>query len=37
MTARILVVDDIYANVKLLQSRLTTEGYDVPAASGPRR
>lgn len=36
MTARILVVDDIEANVKLLQARLTAEYFDVLTASnGP--
>ncbi len=32
MTARILVVDDIVANVKLLHSRLTAEYFDVATA-----
>src|SRR5260370_7860850 len=37
MTARILVVDDVLANVKLLEARLTAEYFDVVAAlSGPR-
>ncbi len=36
MTARILVVDDIPANVKLLEARLTAEYFDVlSASSGP--
>jgi len=36
MTARILVVDDIEANVKLLEAKLTAEYYDVITASdGP--
>ncbi len=36
MTARILVVDDILANVKLLEARLTAEYFDVITASnGP--
>jgi two-component system cell cycle response regulator len=36
MTARILVVDDIPANVKLLQARLTAEYFDVvTATNGP--
>lgn len=36
MTARILVVDDILANVKLLEARLTAEYFDVQTAmSGP--
>src|ERR1700750_2401062 len=36
MTARILVVDDIPANVKLLEARLTAEYFDVVTAmSGP--
>ena len=36
MTARILVVDDIPANVKLLEARLLAEYYDVlTAADGP--
>jgi len=32
MTARILVVDDIPANVKLLEARLTAEYFDVTTA-----
>ena len=37
MTARILVVDDIIANVKLLEARLTSEYFDVTTAnSGPQ-
>ncbi len=36
MTARVLVVDDVLANVKLLEARLTAEYFDVVAAmSGP--
>jgi two-component system cell cycle response regulator len=36
MTARILVVDDIEANVRLLEAKLTAEYYDVISASdGP--
>ena len=36
MTARILVVDDIPPNVKLLEARLSAEYFDVLAASsGP--
>ena len=36
MTARILVVDDILPNVKLLEARLSAEYFDVlTAASGP--
>jgi len=36
MTARILVVDDVAANVKLLEARLSAEYYDVVTArSGP--
>ena len=36
MTARVLVVDDILANVKLLEARLTAEYFDViTAMSGP--
>src|SRR6266498_978420 len=36
MTARILVVDDVLANVKLLEARLTAEYFDVVVAmSGP--
>ncbi len=38
MTARILVVDDIVANVKLLEARLTAEYFDViTAMTVPRR
>src|SRR5208282_1281671 len=33
MTARVLVVDDIPANVKLLEARLTAEYFDVVTAS----
>jgi two-component system cell cycle response regulator len=37
MTARILVVDDIEANVKLLEAKLTLEYYDVlTATTAPR-
>src|ERR1051326_55658 len=32
MTARILVVDDVLANVKLLEARLTAEYFDVVVA-----
>jgi two-component system, cell cycle response regulator len=36
MTARVLVVDDIYANVKLLEDRLLAEYFDVMTAmNGP--
>ena len=36
MTARVLIVDDIPTNVRLLEARLTAEYFDVPtAASGP--
>ena len=36
MSARILVVDDVSANVKLLEARLTAEYFDVVTAmSGP--
>jgi two-component system cell cycle response regulator len=36
MTARILVVDDVLANVKLLEARLTAEYFDVVVAmNGP--
>ena len=36
MTARILVVDDIPANVKLLEARLSAEYFDVlTATNGP--
>ncbi|HEX9881513.1 MAG TPA: PleD family two-component system response regulator [Hyphomicrobium sp.] len=34
MTARVLVVDDIPANVKLLEARLSAEYFDVLTASG---
>src|SRR5436190_12014335 len=33
MTARILVVDDVPANVKLLEARLSAEYFDVTTAS----
>ena len=33
MTARILVVDDIEANVRLLEAKLQAEYYDVLTAS----
>ena len=36
MTARILVVDDIPANVKLLEARLMAEYFDVLTASNGR-
>ena len=32
MTARILVVDDIFPNVKLLEAKLVAEYYDVVTA-----
>jgi two-component system cell cycle response regulator len=36
MTARVLVVDDVDSNVKLLEARLTAEYFEVrPARSGP--
>ena len=36
MTARVLVVDDIAANVKLLEAKLSAEYFDVVTASnGP--
>jgi len=36
MTARVLVVDDVPANVKLLEARLSAEYFDViTAQSGP--
>src|SRR5437899_12972386 len=36
MTARVLVVDDVPANVRLLEARLTAEYFDVAVAmSGP--
>ena len=36
MTARVLVVDDIFPNVKLLEAKLKAEYYDVVSAqSGP--
>jgi two-component system cell cycle response regulator len=36
MTARVLVVDDVPANVKLLEARLLAEYFDVVTAhSGP--
>src|SRR5262249_45058144 len=36
MTARVLVVDDVLANVKLLEARLTAEYFDVVTAmNGP--
>ena len=36
MTARILVVDDVPANVKLLEARLTAEYFDVTTRCGRR-
>jgi len=33
MTARVLVVDDILANVKLLEARLTAEYFEVLTAN----
>src|ERR671919_1474861 len=36
MSARVLVVDDVLANVKLMEARLTAEYFDVVTAmSGP--
>ena len=38
MSARILVVDDVPANVKLLEARLSAEYFDVlTAPTAPRR
>jgi len=37
MTARVLVVDDILANVKLLEARLQAEYFEVLTASGGRQ
>lgn len=37
MTARVLVVDDISTNVKLLEARLTAEYFDVVAASSAQQ
>ena len=37
MSARVLVVDDIPANVKLLEARLSAEYFDVVTASGGRQ
>ena len=38
MTARVLVVDDVPANVKLLEARLSAEYFDVTTAiAAPRR
>ena len=34
MTARVLVVDDVDANVKLLEARLTVEYFEVRTARG---
>ena len=36
MTARVLVVDDIPANVKLLEARLSAEYFDVVTAMSGR-
>ena len=37
MTARVLIVDDIPTNLKLLEARLAAEYFEVvTAASGPR-
>ena len=36
MTARVLVVDDIIANVKLLEARLTAEYFEVVSAYNGR-
>ena len=33
MTARVLVVDDILANVRLLEAKLTSEYFEVHTAS----
>ena len=32
MTARVMVVDDIRSNVKLLEAKLTAEYFEVPSA-----
>ena len=37
MSARILVVDDVPANVKLLEARLSAEHFDVVTADQQRR
>ena len=37
MTARVLVVDDIEANVKLLEARLTADYFEVRTARNGRR
>ena len=34
MTARVLVVDDMPANVRLLEARLSAEYFDVMTAGG---
>jgi len=34
MSARVLVVDDILPNVKLLEAKLSSEYYDVITATG---
>src|SRR5262245_58964561 len=37
MTARVLVVDDVVANVKLLEARLSAEYFEVVAATSGRQ
>ena len=37
MTARVLVVDDMPANVRLLEARLSAEYFDVTPAAAKRR
>jgi DNA-binding NtrC family response regulator len=37
MTARVLVVDDVEANVKLLEARLTAEYFEVRTARTVRK
>jgi CheY-like chemotaxis protein len=37
MTARILVVDDVPANLRLLEAQLAAEYFDVVSAATPRR
>ncbi len=37
MTARVLIVDDVFANIRLLEARLTAEYFTViTAMSGPQ-
>jgi len=37
MTARVLIVDDVFPNIKLLETRLNAEYYEVLSAmNGPR-